>query len=112
MANDARSIDYRQLLEAERADLCRQLTELGFGDAGSLSYDANFADTSQVTAERGEAEALAAELAGALEEVEAAIERLQQGSYGKCERCGNQIAPARLEAMPAARRCIACAGVA
>jgi RNA polymerase-binding transcription factor DksA len=99
--------EYAQLLEEERDGLRRQLDDLGFGDAGGLSYDSNFADTSQVTAERGEAEALAAELKEALEEVEAAILRLAAGTYGFCERCGKEISPARLEAMPAARLCIA-----
>ncbi len=113
MANDVPgnpgTVDFSELLEHERTDLARQLAELGFGDAGGLKYDPNFADSSQVTAERAEAEALAGELREALEEVEAAIDRLADGSYGRCERCGAAIAPARLEAMPAARFCIACA---
>lgn len=112
MAGDAPTdtdIDYRGLLEAERTDLRRQLAELGFGEEGGLEYDANFADTSQVTAERGEAEALAGQLRDALGEVEAAIDRLEKGTYGYCERCGQPISPDRLEAKPAARRCIACA---
>jgi len=112
MASDAPTqgpvtTDYAQLLEEERAGLRHQLAELGFGDASRLKYDSNFADTSQVTAERGEAEALAGELKEALEEVEAAISRLAHGTYGRCERCGQEISPARLEAMPAARLCIA-----
>ena len=115
MANDAPTtdpvVDYRALLEEERASLSHQLAELGFGDAGGLKYDPNFADSSQVTAERGEAGALAGELTEALGEVEAAIARLADGTYGHCERCGQQIAPARLEAMPAARRCITCASL-
>lgn len=112
MASDAPTdmeIDFRALLEAERKDLRAQLAELGFGDSGGLNYDPNFADTSQVTAERGEAEALAGQLRDALAEVEAAIDRLEAGTYGHCEQCGQPIAPARLEAKPAARRCIACA---
>lgn len=102
-------VDYRQLLEDERADLRRQLAELGFGEGGGLNYDPNFADTSQVSAERGEAAALAGQLQDALDEVEAAITRLAEGTYGRCESCGKPIGPARLEAKPAARRCIACA---
>lgn len=112
MASDApadTSVDYRGLLEAERADLRAQLAELGFGEEGGLKYDSNFADTSQVTAERGEAETLAGQLQDALDEVEAAIARLEKGTYGRCERCGQPIAADRLEAKPAARRCIACA---
>lgn len=115
MANDAPAtepeVDYRQLLEDERAHLRRQLAELGHGDDGGLNYDPNFADSSQVTAERGEAETLAGELMDALAEVEAAIARLADGTYGLCERCGQPITPARLEAKPAARRCIACASL-
>ena len=102
-------VDYRQLLEDERADLRRQLAELGFGEGGGLNYDPNFADTSQVSAERGEAAALAGQLQEALAEVEAAIARLAEGTYGRCESCGKPIGSARLEAKPAARRCITCA---
>jgi DnaK suppressor protein len=106
---DTNAVEYRALLESERAELRHQLAELGFGDEGGLKYDPNFADSSQVTAERGEAEVLAGELREALNEVEAAINRLSEGTYGLCERCGQPIAPARLEAMPMARLCIACA---
>ena len=112
MAGDAPTdteIDYRGLLQAERADLRAKLAELGFGEEGGLKYDPNFADTSQVTAERGEAEVLAGQLRDTLFDVEAALDRLDKGTYGNCERCGQPISPARLEAKPAARRCIACA---
>jgi DnaK suppressor protein len=43
----------------------------------------------------------------ALREIEAAQERLQQGTYGRCEECGEDIPLARLQANPAARLCIA-----
>ncbi len=108
MASDA-PVDARALLAQERQELRDRLAELGFGDAGSLTYDANFADSSQVTAERGEAEALAASLREALAEVEHALAKLDDGSYGVCENCGQPIQSARLEAMPAARLCIDCA---
>jgi RNA polymerase-binding transcription factor DksA len=85
------------------------LNDLGLGPERTLVYDENFADTSQVTAERGEAETLAGELAGTLKDVEAALARLEAGTYGTCERCGEPIGDDRLEAMPAARRCISCA---
>ena len=41
-------------------------------------------------------------------DVETAITKLDAGTYGKCEKCGQTIAPARLEALPYARLCIAC----
>jgi len=104
---DAPAIDFRNLLEIEEANLAGELSELGFDDGKTgLDYDANFADTSQVTAERGEAEALAGKLKDTLEEVHAAIARLDAGTYGTCEVCGEAINPARLEAMPATRFCI------
>ncbi|MGH9106203.1 MAG: TraR/DksA family transcriptional regulator [Acidimicrobiales bacterium] len=98
----------REDLESQRASLRRELAELGYGSEG-LSYDPNFADSSQVTAERGETEALATTLTTKLVEVEHAIAKFDAGTYGLCESCHQEIAPARLEAMPAARHCIACA---
>jgi DnaK suppressor protein len=105
---EAPTIDHRAQLEAERADLVAKLEELGLGGAG-LTYDSNFADSSQVTAERGEAEALGASLRDALEDVERALTKLSDGTYGACEDCGKPIDPLRLEAKPAARYCINCA---
>jgi RNA polymerase-binding transcription factor DksA len=98
-----------EVLVSERARLLAQLDELGFGPNGSLTYDTNFADSSQVTAERGEAERLASDLQESLDDVDNALERLAGGTYGICERCGNAISEARLEAMPTARRCLDCA---
>jgi DnaK suppressor protein len=101
--------DLRRELEAEKAQLNRRLAELGYGGSGSLSFDHNFADSSQVTAERAEVEALATSLQESLAEVEDALAKFEAGTYGKCESCGQDIAPARLEAAPAARLCINCA---
>jgi DnaK suppressor protein len=106
---DATLSDLRASLEAERASLRQQLADLGFGEGAGLDYDQNFADSSQVTAERGEAEALAGTLKESLAEVEHALTKMEGGTYGVCERCGQEIATARLEAMPAARLCINCA---
>jgi DnaK suppressor protein len=100
--------EYQVLLIEERSDLLEKLGELGAGDTG-LTYDSNFADSSQVTAERSEAEVLVASLRETLEEVERAINKLEEGTYGTCEGCGQEINPARLEAMPATRYCIDCA---
>lgn len=109
MSSDATTADLRVLLEQERDELTRRLSELGFGDAGGLDYDANFADSSQVTAERGEAEALAASLRERLVEVDGALVKIEDGTYGICEGCGQPISVARIEAMPAATSCIDCA---
>ena len=109
MSSEAPSVDLRALLEEERDELRARLAELGVGGEGGPNYDSNFADSSQVTAERGEAEALAATLSETLHEVEIAIDKLDKGTYGVCEGCNKPINPARLEAMPAAKCCIDCA---
>jgi DnaK suppressor protein len=52
-------------------------------------------------------------LAGARKELAAldrAESRLPAGTYGRCLRCGREIPDARLEALPAAETCVACAG--
>jgi DnaK suppressor protein len=108
MAADARIQSLRATLEEERDSLRSQLSELGYGAKG-LDYDPNFADSSQVTAERGENEALVNKLVEGLKEVEHALEKLGTDAYGVCEKCGQEIAPARLEARPEARLCIDCA---
>ncbi len=45
----------------------------------------------------------------AIRRIEAALKRLDEGEYGWCVECGEEIAPKRLESDPAAPRCSACA---
>lgn len=45
----------------------------------------------------------------ALEQIEAAIARIEDGSYGRCETCGVQIPKSRLHALPFAAQCVQCA---
>ncbi|MBD3942665.1 TraR/DksA C4-type zinc finger protein [Microbacterium sp. NEAU-LLC] len=44
----------------------------------------------------------------AVEQITAALNRIAQGTYGRCSRCGRQIPPARLEVLPHADTCIEC----
>lgn len=44
-----------------------------------------------------------------LEDVEAALERIEAGSFGSCELCGREIPKQRLDALPQAATCIECA---
>ena len=111
MAADATTQGLRATLEEERQSLRAQLAELGHGAKG-LDYDPNFADSSQVTAERGENEALVNKLVETLRDVEHALAKFDQDTYGICENCARPIAPARLEAKPEARLCIDCAAAA
>jgi DnaK suppressor protein len=114
MSSSAVPVVIVQALEEEREALTRQLNELGFGDGHDkgLEYDHNFADTSQVTAERGEVANLASSLQDALAEVDRALEKVELGTFGVCENCGNEIPTARLEAMPTSRLCMDCASSA
>jgi len=43
-----------------------------------------------------------------IEQIQAALVRLDDGTYGECERCGEPINPMRLEVLPTARRCVPC----
>lgn len=90
----------RASLEEERRQLLEQLSE------PDEAFDENFADSGQVAAEQGEAQALAASLRDQLDAVEQALAKLDEGTYGLCERCQKPIPEARLEAVPASRFCI------
>lgn len=75
-------------------------------EGDDLAYDDNFADSAQVAAEMGENRVLYDQLRRDLDDIEKALERMDEGTYGTCEVCGNEISAARLEAMPATRLCI------
>ena len=47
--------------------------------------------------------------AGTLEKIEAALERVEDGTYGRCEECGAKIPKTRLNAIPYATMCVKCA---
>jgi len=96
----------RVQLAAERERVNGELRALGVDRS---SYDEGFADSGQVTAERGEVDALVGSLTETLSDIDNALAKIDNGTYGTCEQCGEPIGEARLEAMPAARLCIACA---
>jgi RNA polymerase-binding transcription factor DksA len=95
----------RGQLEAEVERLRGQIAGLDTG-VGALSYDENFADSGQVAAEQGENKALLNQFRKELDETERALAKFDDDTYGVCERCGQPITEARLEAMPATRYCI------
>ena len=53
--------------------------------------------------------AIGNETAQSIRVVQSALERIESGSYGVCDSCGEDIGQARLEAVPEATRCVACA---
>lgn len=101
----------RELLETELTAVERQLGEHGVavdGDEVEVEVEEGFADSAQATTERGEALALAEQLRSHRAEVKAALARMDAGTYGKCENCGQEIPVERLEAIPAASLCVSC----
>jgi DnaK suppressor protein len=95
----------REELEAEESRLEARLGELHADDLAETQDD-NFADGGQVAAEQDEIMALASDLRTQLEDVQRALGKLDAGTYGICEACGERIGDDRLEAMPAARFCM------
>jgi DnaK suppressor protein len=98
-------------LKEEESIVQAELDDLGFTSDGKVDvhFDEGFADAAQTTSERARVLSLADGLKQRLDDVQAAIHRVEAGTYGKCERCGQDIAPERLEAVPAARLCFRCA---
>lgn len=96
----------RDALDAEQARLRAEL-DAGIEAPGQMTYGSQAAAASQVFAQQRDL-ALHDKAIKELELVEAALERLDAGTFGTCLRCGNAIAPARLEALPWAAYCITC----
>ena len=108
----------RTRLEAERQRVHGRLAALT-GDYASVvaaSLDTNADDEhdpegATIAFERSQIGALVAQARAHLAEVDLAVERLDDGTDGTCERCGDPIPAGRLEARPTARRCVACAAL-
>jgi DnaK suppressor protein len=101
----------RDILLRLRDDLRREIGDRG-GDPDSdevdFAGDAGFADRSHSTEERAHLISVTRALRANLREVERALAKIDEGTYGKCERCGGPIAAERLEAIPWALLCIDC----
>lgn len=99
-------------LQAERERLCHQLSELGATETGDLRNDVDygdgFADAAAATAERTETLGLVENLHRMLKEVDAALAKIERGTYGVCSKCGGTIPEARLEFRPESIYCVDC----
>ena len=107
----------KHLLEQQRRELLTEvdrINETGLNQAqgesiGELStYDNHPADLGSETFERSKDSALADNALVLLDRIDGALERIEQGSYGICESCGQPITSARLTAVPYAARCLTC----
>lgn len=100
-------------LHALKTDLLAQLRqqrggEIGRADAAASAREQAPSDWAQADAERDLTVALQERELQELNDIDAALSRLADGSYGACSDCGADIPEARLQANPLALRCIAC----
>jgi RNA polymerase-binding transcription factor len=104
------------VLAAERAAIRQRLEELEREFAGIVEAvgpagadDEHDPEGATIAFERQHVAALASQVRDHLAQIEVAMRRLAQGSYGICEDCAQPIPAARLAARPAATTCLSCA---
>ena len=105
-----------QIVDLERsrarlqAELMRLRAELGepIQAPGQMTYGSQAAAATQVFEQQRDL-ALRDRSRAEVRRIESALRKVDDGTYGRCERCGNPIALARLEAIPWAPLCIDCA---
>lgn len=109
--------EYSKLLEAEKSKLVKELETIGRKnpnvpgdwDATATDMDSDSADENEVADEiesLGENSGILEKLEAQLKDVNLALEKVEAGTYGKCDVCKEEIPEARLEANPAALTCI------
>ncbi len=100
------------VLKDERNKLVHQIGELGATESGDLTGDVDFgegfADAAAATAERSEVLGIVENLRRLLEDVDAALVMIDNGTYGTCEYCGKEIDAARMEFRPTSRFHVDC----
>lgn len=101
--------DDRRATEARIAQMSADLDALAAATAGSNADDEHDPEGSTVAFEREQLAALRVRAQERLGEVADALDRLDDGSYGRCATCGEPIGAERLAARPVARHCVRCA---
>jgi RNA polymerase-binding transcription factor DksA len=97
----------RTRLQGIRDGLQREQDEGSSETGGELSsVDQHPGDSGTETFEMEKNVSLLEQVDDELQEIEAAAQRLERGTYGTCQACGRPIGDARLEAMPATRFCV------
>jgi DnaK suppressor protein len=108
--------EQRHLLEDERAVYLAQASDLKAEadslaqerEPGDVQFDEESGEGGTVTVDRERDLALSAQALAAVEEIDAALAKIDDGTYGVCERCQQPIPKPRLKALPYARLCVAC----
>lgn len=111
--NSQQAAPYRQQLLAQRTALLAQISAQRGGvvsraDAAAEHFSQPEDSRAQVATEREIEFALGERETAELAAIDAALGRIEAGSYGQCTDCGVSIPAARLQASPEAPRCIAC----
>ena len=102
---------FRELLLEEQRRVSSALEYLHEENSGSMDEEipeTGMADTATVTVDRELDYSLEENSSHVLREIEAALGRIDAGTFGVCERCGKPIGEDRLDAMPYATKCIEC----
>jgi RNA polymerase-binding protein DksA len=104
---------FRTRLEDERGRVVAAIENLRSEHEGSLqdeaeesSLDNHLAETATVTVDREIDYTLEENEMRVLAAIDAALKRIDEGTYGRCERCGQEMEEERLEALPWATLCI------
>ena len=105
---------HRERLLALRARLRGDMTQmednaLNKDHSKTTSMPINMAELGSDSSEQELTLSLLGSDKNALDQIEAAIVRIEDGSYGRCEECGGKIPRSRLEAIPYAAQCVQCA---
>ena len=97
----------RTRLQGIRDGIQREQDEAVSETGGELSsFDQHPGDSGTETFEMEKNVSLLDQVEDELREIEAAVQRLERGTYGTCQACGRPIADERLEALPATRFCV------
>ena len=73
-----------------------------------MSFGKRVGDGTTEAVERISTTATARSIARSIADIDRALEKVDEGTYGKCDGCGGVIPVERLEAMPASARCVVC----
>ena len=100
--------DVRAVLRAKKADIERQLRELAAppGEQGSISFGKRVGEGTSMAVDRLSQVAVHDRLQVTLADVDRALAKLDDGSYGVCDVCGRPIAAERIEGRPWAVLCV------
>ncbi len=109
--NETEAAEFRTLLEEERDRLCGALAAMREDGQRKMEDEVGVpggvgADTASFTFERELGTGLEEGAQQTLAQIDHALERIDEGTYGTCERCGKAIGRERLLARPAATLCI------